>query len=220
VRCPSRVVGVALGVAAGLIWMAAVAATPPAARSAAGYPWPWQPGGLFHPRPHFVAQPFAVRRVADPTLPRGQEALLRPGRQGILFVGPGSRFVAERPTPAVVGEGQATVHVLTVGGRHYLYLRVLTMLATAYNQSTYMNGPWGPVSAWTGQPLHRGDVAVDPTVIPLGTPLYVEGYGPATADDTGSAITGDRIDLFLPESSEAVARYGMKWIKVWVLAHP
>lgn len=207
------------GVAAGLVWRAA-AAPSPSRPPQAGYPWPWQPGGVLSPRPHFVAMPFTVRRVADPTLPRGQQALLVPGRQGIAFVGPGARIPVESPEPAVVGQGQADVHVLTVDGRRYLYLRVLTMLATAYNGSVSMNGPWGAVSAWTGQPLRRGDVAVDPAVIPLGTPLYVQGYGPAVADDTGAAISGDRIDLFLPVSSAQVAQYGMRWVKVWVLAHP
>lgn len=213
------VAAVVAGAAVGVVWRVA-AAPPPATPSVPGYPWPWQPGGILVPRPHFVATPFAVRRVADATLPRGQQALLRPGRQGLTLVGPGGRIPVASPQTAVVGQGQATVHVLTVDGHRYLYLRVLTMLATAYNGSISMNGPWGAVSAWTGQPLHHGDVAVDPAVIPLGTPLYVEGYGPAVADDTGTAIAGDRIDLFLPVSSAEVARFGMRWVRVWVLAHP
>jgi len=59
-----------------------------------------------------------------------------------------------------------------------------------------MNGRWGAVAAWDGKPLHYGDVAVDPSVIPLGTYLYIDGYGVARAVDTGSAIWGDHVDLF------------------------
>jgi 3D (Asp-Asp-Asp) domain-containing protein len=87
------------------------------------------------------------------------------------------------------------------------------MVATAYNGRESTNGPWGGVSAWTGQPLQPGDVAVDPTVIPLGTALHVQGYGPALVDDTGSAIVGDRIDLFFDEPSAQVARYGVHVVR-------
>lgn len=47
-------------------------------------------------------------------------------------------------------------------------------------------------------------IAVDPDVIPLGSKVYVEGYGYATADDTGGDIKGDRIDLFVPSKDEAL----------------
>ena len=42
-------------------------------------------------------------------------------------------------------------------------------------------------------------IAVDPSVIPLGTKVYVEGYGEATAEDTGGAIKGHKIDVFIPD---------------------
>ncbi|WP_077329447.1 LysM peptidoglycan-binding and 3D domain-containing protein [Virgibacillus siamensis] len=46
-------------------------------------------------------------------------------------------------------------------------------------------------------------IAVDPNVIPLGTKVYVEGYGYATAADTGGAIQGNKIDVYVPTKSEA-----------------
>lgn len=46
-------------------------------------------------------------------------------------------------------------------------------------------------------------IAVDPNVIPLGSEVYVEGYGYATAEDTGGDTKGDRIDLFVPSEDEA-----------------
>ena len=46
-------------------------------------------------------------------------------------------------------------------------------------------------------------IAVDPNVIPLGSKVYVQGYGEATAADTGGAIKGNKIDVFVPSKSAA-----------------
>lgn len=59
-------------------------------------------------------------------------------------------------------------------------------------------------------------IAVDPTVIPLGTKVHVEGYGYATAEDIGGAIKGNRIDVFIPTQSGAV-QFGRKQVKVTIL---
>ncbi len=57
----------------------------------------------------------------------------------------------------------------------------------------------------SGLPTGYGVVAVDPSVIPLGTHMTVPGYGEAVAADTGSAIIGSRIDLWFPTLDEARA---------------
>ena len=62
-----------------------------------------------------------------------------------------------------------------------------------------------PGTTATGLPVGHGIVAVDPNVIPLGTRMYVPGYGEAVAADTGPAITGVRIDLWFPTQKEALA---------------
>jgi uncharacterized protein YabE (DUF348 family) len=59
-------------------------------------------------------------------------------------------------------------------------------------------------------------IAVDPSVIPLGTKVYVEGYGYAVAADTGGAIKGNKIDVFFSSKSEAY-RWGRKQVKIKVL---
>ncbi len=59
-------------------------------------------------------------------------------------------------------------------------------------------------------------IAVDPKVIPLGTKVYVEGYGYAVAGDTGSAIKGNKIDVFFSSKSEAY-KWGRKSVKVKIL---
>jgi peptidoglycan DL-endopeptidase CwlO len=57
----------------------------------------------------------------------------------------------------------------------------------------------------TGIPVAWGVVAVDPAVIPLGTRMYVPGYGEGVAADTGSAVRGRIIDLWFPSCAEALA---------------
>ena len=86
------------------------------------------------------------------------------------------------------------------------------MIATAYVAGCY--GCSGITAL--GLPAGHGIVAVDPRFIPLGTKLYVPGYGRAVAGDTGGAIKGRRIDLGF--SSLAAARaFGRRTIMVYVL---
>lgn len=73
--------------------------------------------------------------------------------------------------------------------------RILTVVATAYS----LHG--GTAS---GLPTGPGVVAVDPTVIPLGTRMFIPGYGPGIAADTGTAIKGLRIDLWFSTLSQAM----------------
>ena len=57
----------------------------------------------------------------------------------------------------------------------------------------------------TGMPVGWGVVAVDPSVIPLGTRMSIPGYGEGVAADTGSAVQGASIDLWFPTLAEAMA---------------
>ncbi|ALA52813.1 ubiquitin-like domain-containing protein [Shouchella clausii] len=59
-------------------------------------------------------------------------------------------------------------------------------------------------------------IAVDPSVIPLGTRVHVEGYGEAIAGDTGGAIKGNKIDVHVPTKEDAT-NYGSKSVKVTIL---
>jgi 3D (Asp-Asp-Asp) domain-containing protein/uncharacterized protein YabE (DUF348 family) len=87
-----------------------------------------------------------------------------------------------------------------------------SMLATAYDPHCY--GCSGTTAV--GLPAGFGIVAVDPRVIPLGTRLYVEGYGPALAGDTGGAIKGYRIDLGFNTYTSAI-NFGERPVRVFVL---
>ncbi|HWJ02583.1 MAG TPA: 3D domain-containing protein, partial [Verrucomicrobiae bacterium] len=68
----------------------------------------------------------------------------------------------------------------------------------------------------TGVPPRVGLIAVDPRVIPLGTKLYVEGYGPAIAADTGGGIKGYKIDVFFNTLKDCL-NWGRKRVKIYIL---
>lgn len=67
----------------------------------------------------------------------------------------------------------------------------------------------------SGLPVGVGVIAVDPRVIPLGTKVYVPGYGPAVAADVGTAITGNIIDLWMPSTPQARA-WGRRTVTITV----
>ncbi|WP_276530139.1 peptidoglycan-binding protein [Sporolactobacillus terrae] len=88
--------------------------------------------------------------------------------------------------------------------------------STAYTANC--NGCSGTTA--TGINLHQNPnskvIAVDPSVIPLGTKLFVEGYGYAIAGDTGGAIKGHRIDVFFKDNNRAL-QWGRRTVKVKIL---
>ncbi|MCL7749283.1 G5 and 3D domain-containing protein [Halalkalibacter alkaliphilus] len=94
--------------------------------------------------------------------------------------------------------------------------RTLTVTATAYTAGC--SGCSGITA--TGINLNNNRnmkvIAVDPSVIPLGTRVHVEGYGNAIAGDTGGAIKGNKIDVHVPTKSEAF-RWGSRTVKVTIL---
>lgn len=91
-----------------------------------------------------------------------------------------------------------------------------SIIATGYCSCDKCNYPYGGQPAYNGQPLSYGVVAVDPSVIPMNTKLYVEGYGEAIAADQGNAIKGYHIDLYFPSHQQALD-WGIKRINVTIL---
>jgi len=88
------------------------------------------------------------------------------------------------------------------------------VLATGYSAGVAGGG----MSDWTatGVRCTYGAVAVDPRVIPLGTKMYIEGYGYGFACDTGGAIKGNHIDLAF-DSPRAAMNHGKTRVRVWIL---
>lgn len=91
--------------------------------------------------------------------------------------------------------------------------RELTVVATGYYPGPEDCGPNATGYTCLGLPAGRGIVAVDPDLIPLGTRMFVPGYGWAVAGDTGRAIQGNRIDLGFDEKAESQA-YGTQTITI------
>lgn len=94
--------------------------------------------------------------------------------------------------------------------------KVMYMNATAY--TAHCTGCSGITA--TGINLSANPnlkvIAVDPSVIPLGSKVWVEGYGYAVAGDTGGAIKGNRIDLHVPNDATA-RKFGRRQVKIKVL---
>jgi 3D (Asp-Asp-Asp) domain-containing protein len=96
------------------------------------------------------------------------------------------------------------------------FKRTLTMNSTAYEPGPRSCGRSANGRTANGTKAGYGVVAVDPKFIPLGTRLFIEGYGYAVAADTGGAIDGNDIDLCFQTVSECM-QWGRKKVKVYVL---
>ncbi len=108
----------------------------------------------------------------------------------------------------------ANTIVCSFSGATYEITDRYVMEATAYTNMP--NSKWNNITA-SGMPTFIGMVAVDRNVIPLGTILYVDGYGLAIAGDTGGAIKGYDIDLFMNSYNEAII-FGRRDVTVYRLA--
>lgn len=165
-----------------------------------------------------LAYPIEENESADLYL--GEQRILQKGEKGIEkdvyeVVCEDGQEVArhflekvkvKEPVKQIVALG--TRQTVSRGGNSLKFTETYKMTATAYTHTgnRTATGIWPSV----------GVVAVDPRVIPLGTRLYVDGYGYATAADVGGLIKGKRIDVFL-ETKEETRRWGRRDVQVFVL---
>lgn len=92
------------------------------------------------------------------------------------------------------------------------FRKIWVMEATGYSpQDPGVSG-----ITYTGTVMQRGTVAVDPVIIPLGTKMYIMGYGEGVAADIGSAIKGNHIDLAFPNRGQAL-QWGRRRVRVYIL---
>ncbi len=185
-----------------------------------------------------VSIPPKSRIVSDPSMPINTRRVVNPGAPGKLLrvletvVTGGceggkvlkAQRVVEAPVDVVIAVG--TARDFTVAARGGLGRRTasqlpppsegtrMTVLATAYHPRD--NSLEGGFHAATGARLGYGIVAVDPDVIPLGTRIWVPGYGYGIAADTGGAIKGDHIDLCFDTAAEMSA-WGSRTLQVVLL---
>ncbi len=92
------------------------------------------------------------------------------------------------------------------------YGRVIYVEATAYSSQD----PGLGLYTARGNLVGHGIISVDPNFIPLGTRIYIPGYGEAIADDTGGAIVGNRIDIAFDTYEEAI-NFGRQNIEIYII---
>jgi resuscitation-promoting factor RpfB len=174
------------------------------------------------------AIPYKTIYREDPELPVGETRVDQEGIAGLrhheyrLDLRDGSEterelvreWVDPAPQDEIIALGtDLDVRTLeTEEGSFVPYVDVLEVLATWYNATC--DGCDDVTSTLT--PLRYGVIAVDPDVIPLGTCLYVPGYGFGRAEDVGGEIKGNRIDLGFPGAADG-SWWGSREVEVYVL---
>ncbi|MFE0504219.1 ubiquitin-like domain-containing protein [Peribacillus butanolivorans] len=176
---------------------------------------------------------FAVITKKDDSLSKGKENIVKEGKDGLIskeyevIKENGKEIKRKLLSEKVVNKKQDKV--ITVGTKTTVAQasrgasnvnstsgKEIYVSSTAYTASC--KGCSGVTS--TGVNLKSNPdakiIAVDPSVIPMGSKVYVEGYGYAVAADKGGAIKGNRIDVFFSSKNDAY-RWGVKKVKIRVL---
>lgn len=164
--------------------------------------------------------PFPTEKKYDGEMFKGDERVIQKGKKGLekhifeVTYEDGQevervireKVVSRAPVKQVLALG--TRQTVSRSGSTLEFDRMIQMSSTGYTHTGRMT--------YTDIWPTPGIVAVDPRVIPLGTRLYIDGYGHARAMDTGGAIKGNRIDLFFDSREEAL-RWGRRSVKVFIL---
>lgn len=177
---------------------------------------------------------FAIEKKQDASLQKGKQKVVTAGQKGLKtktfeVVKENGQVVAKNlQSEKVVKESQkqvvavgtktvvASAATVSRGSSEPASGKEFYVTATAYTPNC--NGCSG-ISA-TGINLKSGSglkvIAVDPSVIKLGSKVWVEGYGTAIAGDTGGAIKGNRIDILVQSESQA-SNWGVRKVRIKVL---
>lgn len=140
-----------------------------------------------------------------------EEKIITPATDKIVEIGtrkeePKKAEAPKASKPAASSNNSKNV----INGKEYS--KMLKVKATAY--TPYDAGCTG--ITYSGTKAGFGTIAVDPKVIPLGTKVYIPGYGVATALDTGGAIKGNKIDVCYMTKGEAF-NWGVKNLNIYIL---
>jgi resuscitation-promoting factor RpfB len=175
--------------------------------------------------------PFATVNRKDSSLTKGQERVMQAGKTGTLqkryeVVMENGKEVSRKlidsktltdSVDKIVAVGTKPKPVVSrsksssqSGGREFY------VSSTAY--TAYCSGCSGITATGYNLKANPGAkvIAVDPNVIPLGSKVYVEGYGYAIASDTGGAIRGNKIDVFFSSKSQALS-WGRRTVKIRII---
>ncbi|MCB0060614.1 MAG: DUF348 domain-containing protein [Caldilineaceae bacterium] len=179
--------------------------------------------------------PFETVFQPDPQLPIDSQAVQAVGAEGItrqryrIRYEDGvevsrileDRWVAQEPAQRIIAYGQAIEPKTATmpDGTPITYWRKVRMFASSYSAATAglaEDHPWYG-RTYSGEPMRKGVVAVDPRVIPLRTKVFVPGYGNGEALDTGTAILARRIDLGYDNDN---LQLWSRWVDVYLLWPP
>jgi len=183
---------------------------------------------------HFVEEkpvPYQVVEVPDPQMEIDTREITRWGHEGAqrqrirvhyengqeVYRTVVDEWLEREPLDRIISYGTKIVlRELQTPHGTYTYWRRLRMLATSYSASTAGTPVSSPYYGLTrlGWPARKGIIAVDPRVIPLEQRMYVPGYGPGIAGDTGGAINWRRIDLCYDDDNLVLWH---QWVDVYLL---
>ena len=171
---------------------------------------------------------FAVVTQKDASLAKGTQKVLNEGQKGLVakkfevILENGKEVIRNLINETIIAQKQdkivavGTMALAQQVSRGKATGKEFYVRATAY--TAFCNGCSGITA--TGINLRTNPnmkvIAVDPSIIPLGTKVYVEGYGYAIAADKGSAIKGYKIDVFIPSKTDAF-KWGNRKVKIQIL---
>jgi 3D (Asp-Asp-Asp) domain-containing protein len=181
---------------------------------------------------------FEVIYIDDEEMYEGETAVLQYGNEGLIENVVRIEYLGKNPVTTTHISSETLIQkndtIIAVGTKIYVepepepeneihgftYSRVVMMESTAYNSGFESTGkrPGHPQYGITasGMPAGPGVVAVDRSVIPFGTRMYIEGYGFAVAGDTGGAIRGYKVDVYIEDMRE-ILQWGRRQVKVYIL---
>ncbi len=169
------------------------------------------------------AIPYETKYVDVQTIPKGTTSTYQEGANGtqtaeyqVTYVNGvevsrvlTTEYISQNPTDNIVYRGVGGT--LEVGGKTYTYSYYIDCRSTVYT---------GGGTTASGVPASEKVIAVDPSVIPLGTTCYISGsyaeVGFRTAVDTGGAIKGNTIDIYYESDNPYFAGYGWRNVRVYI----
>ena len=173
------------------------------------------------------AIPYSTEVIGVQTIPKGTRKVVQKGVEGtstrvlnqeyrngeLVSETVISETVTKKPQNKIIYEG-AGGSFINAAGKTIEYSYYIDVTATAYGSNV---GEY----TYTGKRVAKGMIAVDPTVIPLGTKCYVSGsygdYGVCYAEDIGGGIKGKRIDIFLGDDLDVIYEFGRRKMRVYIM---
>lgn len=163
---------------------------------------------------------YEIEYVDVESIPKGTKVVHQEGSEGVRTVvytvtylngveierEKTDEYVSREPVTMIVYNGVGGM--VNIGGTYYSYSSKFECKSTVYS------GGGGTAS---GIPASEDVIAVDPSVIPLGSRVYIEGVGIRIAADTGGAIKGNFIDIYYDSDNPAYYGYGIKYVTVYIL---